>query len=262
MSSGGARTRTVLMTLLVASACVRTAHVSGGRHEQLHQLPSSFAEHEHTHDVQCPPNGNNPFGHLSHLQIAAPADGSDVWGAFSVRIEFEHRVSPVIDPPEALPLAFDVMLDGDQALQVALKNSSRSFYLVHIPPLPVGPHLLQVALRYPGDDEQHSPVWVPLEQDRARYHCRGRERPLQTLQQLQPSQEHFNVTIRQRDTATAQGFRTETQRWKPEETAMLVVDMWKFHGCRPAMLRARDLVIYFLFFLSSTRAHARAHTHD
>jgi nicotinamidase-related amidase len=181
----------------------------------------------------------SPFRHLSELRIAAPVDESDVWGAFSVRIEFVHQVSPGIDPPEALPSAFDVILDGDHALQVALKNSSRSFYLVHIPALPLGLHLLQVALRFPGDDDERSPAWIPPESHRARYHCKGRELPSPDPMPRPASLGHFKVTVRRKFT---EGFRNETQRWMPEQTAILVVDMWKFHGCRPAMLRAGELV--------------------
>jgi nicotinamidase-related amidase len=183
---------------------------------------------------------SSPFAHLSQLKIAAPADGADVWGAFSVRVEFSHRVSPVLEPPEALPSAFDVLLNGDHALQVALKNSSRSFYLVHIPPLPDGPLVVQVALRFPGDDDQQSPAWVPPEQDRARYYSRGRERPIPELVPAPrpDSAGRFRVTVSRRN---EKGLRTETQHWAPEETAILVVDMWRYHGCRPAMLRAHEL---------------------
>ena len=182
----------------------------------------------------------SPFAHLSQLKIAAPADGSDVWGSFSVRVEFSHRVSSVLDPPEALPSAFDVLLNGDPALQVALKNSSRSFYLVHIPPLPDGPLVVQVALRFPGDDDQQSPAWVPPEQDRARYYSRGHERPIpEPMPAPRPGiAGHLRVAVRRK---LVHGFSEETQRWAPEETAILVVDMWRYHGCRPAMLRARAL---------------------
>jgi nicotinamidase-related amidase len=186
----------------------------------------------------CP--SSSPFAHLSQLKIAAPADGADVWGAFSVRVEFSHRVSPVLEPPEALPSAFHVLLNGDHALRVALKNSSRSFYLVHIPPLPDGPLVVQVALRFPGDDDPQSSAWMPPEQDRARYYSRGGERPIPELVPAPrpDSAGRFRVAVRRR---LAQGLSTETQHWAPEETAILVVDMWRYHGCRPAMLRAREL---------------------
>lgn len=192
----------------------------------------------------------NPFRHLSQLKIAAPIDSSDVWGTFSVRIEFVHWVSPGIDPPEALPSAFDVLLDGDHALQIELKNSSRSFYLIHIPALPEGWHLLQVALRFPGDDEDQPPAWLPPEQDRARYRSMGRERPIPVPDPGIVSSEHFAVTIRGKG---AEGWQVQTQRWSPTQTAILVVDMWNFHGCRPAMLRARELVGHINQVISAAR---------
>jgi len=180
-----------------------------------------------------------PFRHLSKLSIAAPTDASDVWGTFSVRIEFSHRLSLTVDPPEALPSAFDVMLDGEHALQVTLKNSTRSFYLIHIPPLEVGWHVVQVALRYAGDEDMHSPAWVPLEQDRARYQSRGPQRPAAQAEAPLTSNGLFGVTVRHMHFDRVQ---EEAQRWRPDQTAILVVDMWAFHGCRPAMVRARELV--------------------
>jgi hypothetical protein len=190
------------------------------------------------------------FHHLSEIHIAAPKDGSDVWGTFSVRIEFSHRVSPVTDPPEALPHAFDVMLDGDHALQVAVKNSSRSFYLIHIPSLPEGPHLVQVALRYPGDEDESLPAWAPLERDRARYMSRGHDRPSPRLPIRIASDGAFAVKLRRR---AADKVHEEVQLWKPNETAILVVDMWRFHGCKPAMLRAHELVAPMNRVISAAR---------
>ena len=189
-------------------------------------------------DERACSEASRPFGHLSTLRIAAPADGTVVWGAFAVRIEFSHRVSPVTEPPEALPEAFDVMLDGEHALTVTLRNSSRSFYLVHLPLLPAGPHLLQVAKRYPGDDAEGAPEWPLLEDDRARYQSMGRERQSSEPTQRPASGGHFSVMTRRR---LAEGLQEERQRWLPEKTAILVVDMWNFHGCYPAMLRAHAL---------------------
>ena len=209
---------------------------------------SSLAFGAHSAEGYC--GSGNPFRHLSQLKIAAPIDGSDVWDTFSVRIEFVHWVSPGIDPPEALPSAFDVLLDGDHALQIELKNSSRSFYLIHIPALPEGWHLLQVALRFPGDDEEQSPAWLPPEQDRARYRSMGRERPILVSSPGISSSGHFAVTIREK---VAEGWQVQTQRWAPTETAILVVDMWNFHGCRPAMLRARELVGHINRVISAAR---------
>jgi hypothetical protein len=198
-------------------------------------------------DSQC---SRNSFGHLSELRIAAPADGATVWGAFTVRIEFSHRVSPVMDPPEALPQAFDVMLDGDHVLKVALKNSTRSFYLIHLPMLPAGSHLLEVAKRHAGDDDEESPVWAPHEVDRARYQSMGRERPIPEPAQRQAGDGYFSITTRRR---LADGVREERQRWPPERTAILVVDMWKFHGCYPAMLRAHALAAPINRVISAAR---------
>lgn len=198
-------------------------------------------------DIQC---SKNSFGHLSELRIAAPGDGSVVWGAFTVRIEFVHRVSPLLDPPEALPRAFDVILDGDHVLEVALKNSSRSFYLIHLPLLPAGSHLLQVAKRYSADDDEESPAWVPHEDDRARYQSMGRERPIPEEVQPPSGDGHFSTKTRRR---LADGVREEMQEWPAERTAILVVDVWKFHGCRPAMLRAHELAARINRVVSAAR---------
>ena len=276
-----------------------------------------------------------PHGHqlLSTLRIAAPADGEDVWGAFSVRacahacthvtlrgslqtcmrasraacphmytwpvgqvrVEFAHRVSH-LDPPETLPWAFDVLLDGEHALQVVLKNNSksrnaRSFYLVHIPALDGGPHLVQVALRYPADEDQGSPAWVAPESDRARYIVRGgsRQIPPPAPVSTAGSAGLYAVTLRRRRTSSlpppvsstdsdaarsdavaphamrpnytrkyvppsgSLGFEEETVRWAPEETAILVVDMWKYHACHPAMQRAHELAARINRVISAAR---------
>ena len=217
------------------------------------------------------------------------------WTVGQVRVEFAHRVSH-LDPPETLPWAFDVLLDGEHALQVVLKNNSksrnaRSFYLVHIPALASGPHLLQVALRYPADEDQGSPAWVAPESDRARYIVRGESRQIPPPAPVSTggSAGLYAVTLRRRRTSSppppvsstdsdaarsdavaphdigsrytreyvppsgSLGFEEETVRWAPQETAILVVDMWKYHACQPAMQRAHELAARINRVVSAAR---------
>ncbi|EKX36986.1 hypothetical protein GUITHDRAFT_145342 [Guillardia theta CCMP2712] len=218
----------------------------------------------------------------SRVKITAPQDGSEVWGAFKVRLEVHNFFSSVVDPRELNAQSVEVFLDGDlfKALAIPLGNRTRQFHILTIPPLPAGQHVLEAQSQ--------------LAEDLAAYHVAGRKD--QVLKKGSCLMEKSNALLeRERGLKTALWCTRDAsvlgcellpaltgttdksdgqpwskqERWNASETAILVIDMWAFHGCESlsdptdfwsmeiardinrAIMAARDLGVFIVHVPSS-----------
>ena len=194
-------------------------------------------------------------------------DGSTVCGPFSVRVDFRRPRPQTSGVAEGIePVSFEVILDGQPSLQVALSNETWSYHIISLGGLEQGFHLFEVALIREGADIPGSPGWLAGTQevsDRVHYVSKGPEPcpppvphmkvPGELLVELrrrlvararvgepgpdQPPEWPVRAEIRE-DLAVV----TEWAVWHANQTAILVVDMWEHHGCAAAAARAAAMV--------------------
>ena len=197
------------------------------------------------------------------LKITAPPDGAAVRGPFSIKIEFFNFMIQTTEVSAIAALDFpsqcEISVDGHSVLQIPLLNRSWSYYLVTVGGLERGLHIIDAILWREGADIPGSPEWIGekfLISDRVHYISEGTE-PLQIPNFGPKVADIFRVVLRKRMQADEFGqlswpcksasnlsasWTEAIELWPANETAILVLDMWAYHGCESASLRAAAMV--------------------
>jgi nicotinamidase-related amidase len=170
------------------------------------------------------------------------------------------------------PKQFEIALDGQTAVQIPLLNRSWSYYIVTIGGLETGTHVLDAVIWREDADTPGSPEWTgeqSLVSDRVHYLSEGIHVP--KISSFRPKVDDvFNVILRKRMQINEFGSMSwpckvaenasctlveVTEAWPANETAIIVLDMWAYHGCEAASLRTAAMVEKMNQVLISARNH-------